>query len=268
MVSQKGMALKQIYHITYDIISGSTSKRSQVFQVVITALIVLNVVFVILETETAIREGNEAIFDWVENISLTVFVIEYATRLVVYKANPKFANRRFGILRLICSPLMLIDLAVILPFFLPFLGVDARIVRIVRLLRLFSVFKLARISVSMRLFGTVIREKMPDMVMSLFILFVLLTLASSLMYFLEKDEQPDKFSSIPSSMWWGVVTLTTIGYGDTVPVTPMGKLVAAGVAILGIAVFAIPAGIMASAFSDVRQKMQKKKFCSNCGEPL
>ena len=262
------MALRQIYHITYDVVSGSTSRRSQVFQVIITALIVLNIVFVILETEHDIRQGNEELFELVENVSLTVFVIEYATRLAVYRANPKYANRRFGLLRLIGSPLMLVDLAVILPFFLPFLGVDARVVRIIRLLRLFSVFKLARVSVSMRLFGTVIREKMPDMMMALFVLFILLTLASSLMYFLEKDAQPDKFSSIPSSMWWGVVTLTTIGYGDTVPVTPLGKLIAAGVAILGIAVFAIPAGIMASAFSDVRQKLQKQNFCPNCGEPI
>lgn len=262
------MALRQIYYTTYDVVSGSANRRSQIFQVIITALIVLNVVFVILETEHDIRQGNEDLFELVENVSLTVFVIEYATRLVVYRANPKYANRRFGLLRLVCSPLMLVDLAVILPFFLPFLGVDARVVRIIRLLRLFSVFKLARMSVSMRLFATVIREKMPDMMMALFILFMLLTLASSLMYFLEKDAQPDKFSSIPSSMWWGVVTLTTIGYGDTVPVTPLGKLIAAGVAILGIAVFAIPAGIMASAFSDVRRKLQKQNFCPNCGEPI
>lgn len=262
------MALKQLYHATYDVVSGSTSRRSQIFQVGITALIVINVIFVILETEIEIRQGNESIFEIVENVSLTVFVIEYATRLVVHKANPKFANRRFGLLRLIGSPLMLIDLAVILPFFLPFLGIDARVARVIRLLRLFSVFKLARISVSMRLFGAVIREKMPDMIMALFMLFLLLVLASSLMYFLEKDAQPEKFSSIPSSMWWGVVTLTTIGYGDTVPVTPWGRIIAAGVAILGIAVFAIPAGIMASAFSDVRQRMQKQNFCPNCGEPI
>lgn len=90
------------------------------------------------------------------------------------------------------------------------------------------------------------------------------------MYYAEHEAQPELFSSIPSSMWWGVITLTTIGYGDVYPVTVAGKIIGAGVAILGIAVYAIPTGIMASAFTEELRKNRGKKnnTCPHCGKEL
>ena len=88
------------------------------------------------------------------------------------------------------------------------------------------------------------------------------------MYFIEHDVQPDKFSSIPETMWWSVATLTTVGYGDVFPVTMAGKILASAISILGIGMFALPAGILASGFSDELKQMKKKKFCQNCGHEL
>ena len=113
------------------------------------------------------------------------------------------------------------------------------------------------------------KSKAGDLAVAFFILFIVLIFASSLMYHAEHEAQPEAFSSIPASMWWGVITLTTIGYGDVYPVTLTGKVIGSGVAILGIAVYAIPTGIMASAFTEeLRKKRQKPKRCPHCGEEI
>ncbi len=166
--------------------------------------------------------------------------------------------------------MMLVDLAAILPFFLPFVIVDLRFIRIIRLLRLFRLFKLARYSEPMRTLGEVFKAKAGDLAVAFFILFIVLIFASSLMYHAEHKAQPEIFSSIPASMWWGIVTLTTIGYGDTYPITILGKIIAAGVAVLGIAVYAIPTGIMASAFTEElrKRRIQKKNKCPHCGKEI
>ncbi len=178
--------------------------------------------------------------------------------VIVCKLNPKYQNVRFARLRYIITPMMLVDLAAILPFFLPFVIIDLRFIRIIRLLRLFRLFKLARYSQPMRTLGEVFKSKAGDLAVAFFILFIVLIFASSLMYHAEHKAQPEIFSSIPASMWWGIVTLTTIGYGDTYPVTISGKVIAAGVAVLGIAVYAIPTGIMASAFTEELRKNRTK----------
>jgi len=152
---------------------------------------------------------------------------------------------------------------------LPFVVTDVRFIRIIRLLRLFRLFKLARYSDPMQTLGDVFKSKAGDLAVAFFILFIVLIFASSLMYYAEHEAQPDVFSSIPASMWWGVITLTTIGYGDTYPITTAGKMIGSGVAILGIAVYAIPTGIMASAFTEeLHKKRQKAKHCPHCGEEL
>ena len=122
----------------------------------------------------------------------------------------------------------------------------------------------------MKTLGDALKAKAGDLSVAFFILFIVLIFASSLMYYAEKEAQPEIFSSIPASMWWGVITLTTIGYGDTYPVTIIGKVVGAGVAIIGIAVYAIPTGIMASAFTEQlrRKKEEKRNTCPHCGKEI
>lgn len=249
----------------YNILEGDDTRKSLVFQVFITTLIALNVIAVIVETEEWVRLEYGVYITWFEVISLYIFAGEYALRLALYRMRQD--KRRFALARFVASPIMLVDLIVILPLFLPFFGVDTRVVRVLRLLRLFAIFKITRMTDAMSEFGGVIRARVPDLFFSFFVLFLVLVLASSVMYYAERDAQPEVFSSIPAAMWWGVVTLTTIGYGDTVPITPLGRAVGAGVAILGIAVYAIPTGIMANAFNEYRRK-KRGKTCPHCGESI
>ncbi|WP_420546573.1 ion transporter [Nitrosopumilus sp.] len=239
------------------------------FQIFIITLISVNVLFVIIETEESVLDEYGYLFTPFEVFSVIIFTLEYAGRIIVCKLNPKYQNARYARLRFVFTPMMLVDLAAILPFFLPFVVADVRFIRIIRLLRLFRLFKLARYSDPMQTLGEVFKAKAGDLSVAFFILFIVLIFASSLMYHAEHEAQPEIFSSIPASMWWGIITLTTIGYGDTYPVTVMGKIVGGAVAVLGIAVYAIPTGIMASAFTEeLRKKRQKKRTCPHCGKEL
>ncbi len=120
----------------------------------------------------------------------------------------------------------------------------------------------------MQTLGIVMKERIGDLTVSFFALFILLILASSLMYFVEHEAQPEVFSSIPSAMWWGVITLTTVGYGDVYPVTALGRFIGAIIAILGIGMFALPAGILASGFAKQLQRRHQHKTCPHCGKDL
>lgn len=255
----------------YDILEGTTNdKITKSFQIFIISLIAINVLFVIIETEESVLDEYGYLFTPFEVFSIIIFTAEYVGRIIVCKLNPKYQNSKYSVIRFVFTPMMLIDLAAILPFFLPFVVTDTRFIRIIRLLRLFRLFKLARYSDPMQTLGDVFKSKAGDLAVAFFILFISLILASSLMYYAENKAQPELFSSIPSAMWWGVITLTTIGYGDVYPVTVLGKIIGAGVAILGIAVYAIPTGIMASAFTEELRKKRthKEGKCPHCGKEM
>ncbi len=254
----------------YEIFEGTTSDVfSRSFQIFMVALISVNVLVVIIETEDVVAEQFKHFFYPFEVISVTIFTIEYIGRILVCSSDPKYQGKKLARVRFILTPMMLVDLLAILPFFLPFFVTDLRFIRIIRLFRLFRLFKLARYSEPLQTLGEVLKAKSGDLAVSFFVLFIVLIFASSLMYYVEHEAQPESFSSIPASMWWGVITLTTIGYGDAYPVTTAGKVLAAGIAILGIAVYAIPTGIMASAFSEqIHKKRREKNTCPHCGKAI
>jgi len=264
------MGLKYpVMNRAYEILEGTTNdKITKAFQIFIITLIAVNVLVVIIETEESVLDEYGYLFTPFEVFSIIVFTAEYAGRIIVCKLNPKYQNSKYARLRILFTPMMLVDLAAILPFFLPFIVADVRFIRIIRLLRLFRLFKLARYSDPMKTLGDVFKSKAGDLAVAFFILFIVLIFASSLMYHAEHVAQPVAFSSIPTAMWWGIVTLTTIGYGDVYPITFYGKLIAAGVAVIGIAVYAIPAGIMASAFTEELRKKRQKSHCPHCGKEL
>ena len=165
----------------------------------------------------------------------------------------------------------IIDLAAVLPFYLPLIfPMDLRFVRILRLLRLFRILKLTRYNHSMQLVVDVVKDKKAELGITVFVTFLLMLLASAFMYFAEHESQPDKFPNIVASFWWAVTTLTTVGYGDVFPITNAGKLVASFMAILGIAVVALPTGILSSAFFDLtrNQKSEEAKTCPHCGKKV
>lgn len=226
-----------------------SNKLSHYFDVFIMVLIVLNVFVVIIETVDSIYQKYRVIFNVFEVFTVVVFSIEYIIRIWVCTLIDKYKHPVWGRLKYIFSVEALIDLMAILPFYLPLVfKMDARFLRVLRLFRLMRIFKLGRYSLAFQMIVNVIKKRKEELIITLTLLMVMLILSSSLMYYIENEAQPDVFTSIPATMWWAIATLTTVGYGDVYPITSLGKLLGAGIAILGIGVFALPTGIIASSF--------------------
>jgi voltage-gated potassium channel len=230
------------------------------------ALIVLNVIAVVLESVHALYARYRLAFDAFEWFSVAVFTVEYLLRVWSVTANARYAHPLTGRLRFMLTPGAIVDLVAIVPAYLPG-ALDLRFTRIVRLVRL---LKIGRYSEPLRLFARVFRSRRDELVLIAALLLVLLVLSSSSMYFLENAAQPEAFSSIPAAMWWAMATLTTVGYGDVIPATPLGKAVGSFIAVLGIGVFALPAGILAAAFAEElrKQKAAPATACPHCGKPI
>jgi len=242
---------------------------SRAFDVFIIGLIALNIVALVVESVEPVRALWPPLFDVFEAVSVALFTAEYVLRVWSCTANREYAQPIAGRLRFAARPLVIVDLLAVLPFYLPFIGMDLRFVRAIRLLRLFRVAKLGRYSQAIRTLGRVLVAKRGELGVTLFVLFLLLLVASCFLYFAEHEDQPEAFASIPAAMWWGVATLTTVGYGDVYPVTVAGKLVAAVVAILGIGMFALPAGILGSGFVEEMQRRKRPiTTCPHCGKGI
>ncbi|WP_436343972.1 ion transporter [Natronorubrum sp. FCH18a] len=236
----------------------------------IMSLIAVNVAAVILETVDALGTTYATAFYYFELFSVLVFTIEYVCRVWSSVDNPQFDGPITGRLEFASRPLLIVDLLAILPFYLTVGGVqaDLRFLRALRLIRLFRLLKLARYSTAMQSFVLVIEEKKEKLVLAFSANLLLLVIASSAMYYIENPYQPEAFSSIPRSFWWGVATLTTVGYGDVHPITPLGQFVGSIVAMLGIGLFALPASILASGFIEHAEDDTAKQYCPHCGEKL
>ena len=169
------------------------------------------------------------------------------------------------------TPDALIDLLAFLPFYVHiFVGFDLRILRIFRLLRFLRLFRLTAYMRSAQMVRNVFRQRASDLKLSLVLIVFLIMMASSVLYFAEHHAQPKIFSSIPATMWWAVVTATSVGYGDMVPVTVLGKTLSGIISLCGLAVFALPAGIITAGFLEEMRKTKKGKHntCPHCGKPL
>ncbi|MCP4566289.1 MAG: ion transporter [FCB group bacterium] len=233
-------------------------------------LILLNVLAVIVESIDSLALRYHRFFQIFELISVIVFSVEYILRVYACVADNKYRSPINGRIRFAFSPLAIIDLLAIAPFYLPMiLPLDLRILRALRLFRLFRILKIGRYSNALSIMGSVIRKKREELIITIISILLLLILASALMYYLERETQPDVFSSIPAAMWWGIITLSTVGYGDVYPVTMLGKLLGTVVALLGIGMFALPAGILGSGFlEEIVSKKQINKICPHCGKKL
>lgn len=227
-------------------------RLSRVFDVAILALIALNVVALILGTVASISFRIGIALQMIETVSVLLFTGEYLLRIWSCTENPGYSRPVTGRLRYASHFLVVVDLIAILPFYLPALlpGLDLRFVRAVRLLRVFRVLKLGRYSAALQSFGRVFVAKRGELAVTGFVMALLLVISSSALYYIENPAQPEVFSSIPATMWWAVATLTTVGYGDICPVTPLGKVVASFIAILGIGMFAIPTGVLSAGFAE------------------
>jgi voltage-gated potassium channel len=259
---------KRIFEILE--IATSGDQPSRIFDIFIVTLISLNIIAVILETVKSLSSRYMLFFRNFEIFSTGIFTIEYISRIWSCTVNARFKNPILGRIRFALTPLLIVDLLSILPFYLPMIiPLDLRFLRALRLARILRMFKMGRYSESLRMFGRVLKVKKEELLLAVFMTLILLIISSSLMYFVENEAQPQVFSSIPNAMWWGVATLTTVGYGDVYPVTPIGKFLGAIIAILGIGMFALPAGILASGFVEEIQKRRTKRIiCPHCGKNI
>ena len=255
---------------TYNMLAVSRKKGdlSWWVDIFLITLISLNAVALILETVESIYEQYATFFYYFELVSVILFSIEYVLRVWSANAAPAYRQLFTGNLRYAMTPLAVVDLLAVLPFYLPLLGLDFRIARTLRVFRLLRLFKISRYTKALRHISKVFLDKREELAISLTFTMILLLLASTLMYYAEHEAQPEAFSSIPETMWWGIATLTTVGYGDVYPVTAIGKLLGGVIAIIGIGLFALPAGILASGFSEELSKEKEIATCPHCGKVL
>ena len=224
--------------------------RARAFEGAMATLIILNVIAFTLETVPEIHDAHEMFFEIFDLVSILIFSAEYAARLWVctehrpfhglspWRARAKFAR----------SPFMVVDLLAIVPYYLGvFFNLDLRVLRILRLLRF---FKLARFSPAFNTMLRVLSRERSALLGVLIVLVAMIIIAASLLYLVEGHIPGSEFATVPQAMWWAIVTLTTVGYGDVTPVTVMGILFAGIVMIGGLGFFALPIGIIASGFMD------------------
>lgn len=233
---------------------------TRVVDISLILLITLNVLAVMLDSMHEVRAIYGFHLHAFELVSVLIFSLEYVLRLWSAVDNPwqeQFRHPVAGRLRFARTPMAVIDLLAILPFYLGTFGlVDLRFLRVLRLLR---IFKLTRYSGSMTLLFQVLRAEARTVGAALFVLLLMLVIASSLAFMVEGGSHPGgAFASIPEAMYWGVITMTTVGYGDVVPSSVAGKLLTSVLAIISVAMVALPAGILASGFTNAVQRRREQ----------
>lgn len=246
-------------------------KASRAFDIFILSLIIANVAAVIIGTVQSVYDRWSKILNVFEVFSVVIFTIEYAGRIWSCVTDKRYGGGFKGRMKWIRQPLSLIDLFAVLPFYLPFLGIDLRFVRAFRLFRIIRLAKAGRYYSSLSLIRDTVKARKEELVLSFVVLALLLIIAASGIYYCEHDAQPEQFPSIPGAFWWAVITLTTVGYGDAYPITIAGKFFASLVAILGIGMFALPTGILGAGFVDEirrRRAGQEKQHCPHCGRKI
>jgi len=218
------------------------------FDLIFILFIIASVAAVFLETIPSIHDPLKLEFYWFDTIAISVFTVEYLLRLYAAgEADPSrsgIANR----LSFIKRPGSIVDLIAILPYYLQFLlAVDLLFIRILRVLR---VLKLTRYNTALTTFQMVLNREKRAFSAAMFVTVLITILSGAIVYEFEHAVQPDKFDTMPRAMYWAVITLASVGYGDISPVTPIGQAFTMVLAILGIGIVALPAGILGSAFSD------------------
>ena len=241
------------------------------FDRLVMLLVIANAAAVVMETVPALAQQYAPLFHRFEQACVAVFSLELGLRLFCAGVDPRYAGLR-GRLRFLKTPLVVIDLIAVLPFILASaLEVDLSVTLSLRLFRLLRLLKMGRYLESLQMLGRVAGNRRDQLLAALFVVGILLVVSASMMYTVEHAAQPEVFSSIPMAMWWAAATLTTVGYGDIYPITPLGRLLGAVMALLGVGVFALPAGIIGSGFADElsrKRNAREQRSCPHCGRDL
>lgn len=254
------MAARSLKHRLYDQLDPEARANdglSPVNKFLIVAIILASG-FAIAETEPSLYAGRAGLFRTAELAAGIVFSVEYAARLWVAPLHSTYRGKRWPRLRYAGSLAAIIDLLAVVPTFFT-LGPagGSLLLRFFRVLRIMRLAKLGRMTHAWHDLAEAIHERRHELLLTISIAGFVLLIASTMMYWAESDAQPDKFGSIPRAMWWCIVTLTTVGYGDVFPITVLGKMFAGLVALAGIGLIAMPTGILASAFSEVVQRRRE-----------
>jgi voltage-gated potassium channel len=260
-------------HRLYNLIdeNNKSTWSARLFDNGIALLIFLNVSAIVLESFDTLHARYADLFHAFELFSIAIFSLEYLARLFTADLKyPELSSPR-AVGKYMLSPMALIDLLAVLPAYLHLLiPFDLRILRILRLLRLARLFKLKRYMRSLQLIQEVVTEKRSELTATVFVSFIVLVVSSTLMYYVERDEQPDAFPNIVAAFWWAICTLTTVGYGDIVPVTVGGKIISSIIAVLGIGLVALPTGILSASFVEklTRKDSDPEQCCPHCGKEI
>lgn len=222
-----------------NLIDSTDNRAGRIFSILIQILILVSVVTFSMETLPDLEPETRKILRYIEIFSVMTFTIEYFLRIYVADRKVKFIFSFFGI----------IDFLAILPFYLA-IGVDLRSLRALRFLRLFRIFKLVRYNKAMNQFSRAIKSTKEQILMFIFITLILIYFAAVGIYYFENKPQPEHFSSIFDSLWWAIIALTTVGYGDVYPITVGGKVFTFFILMIGLGIVAIPTGIISSALTN------------------
>lgn len=270
------------YHVYSLLNNESSTVGSKIVQGGIIVLILLNAVSLIFESIPEVKQEYTSFFVTFNLFSVIFFSLEYILRMWSITCDIRFNKPFIGRVKYAFTSMQFIDLCAILPFYLVFVHVDLRILRLMRIFRLLRVFKIARYVSALALVVSVFKRKASELAIAAFMLVFLLLIASTAIYYAENAYQPEAFSSIPDSMWWSVITICTVGYGDIYPITVLGKVIGGVLAVIGIGFFALPTGIISSGFTEVLEERKEKKAiaaqkakekdileqCPCCGKPV
>ncbi|WP_179020819.1 ion transporter [Winogradskyella forsetii] len=221
-----------------NLVELNDNKRSRRFAYFIQFLIVFSVITFSIETLPDLKPKTRVVLNAIEAFCVVIFTFEYLARIYVADNKPKFIFSFFGI----------VDFLAILPFYLSF-GIDLRSLRLLRMFRLFRLFKLVRYNKAMRHFANAMIMAKEQIILFMIITIMLIYFTAVGIYYFENDAQPEHFSSIFSSLWWSIVTLTTVGYGDVYPITVGGRVFTFFMLLIGLGVVAIPTGIISSSLT-------------------
>ncbi len=226
-------------------VAPDAARGISVFNRVVIWMILASSAMVILETEKTLVANLPLVFLAGEILFAVLFTIEYLLRAWAAGEHPQ------GRWHYLTRPAALFDLLALASFYAPFLPVSGALLRLIRLARILRLARLGQFSVALQNLTSALTARRFELLLSLIIAFTLMLFSSTLLYLVEGRHQPDAFGSIPRALWWSVATLTTVGYGDVIPNSGLGKMLAALTALSGIGVIAMPAGIVASALTEV-----------------
>jgi voltage-gated potassium channel len=226
-------------------IEDATTRSGKHFALFIQSLIIISIVSFSIGTLPGLSTATRAVLNTIEIVTVAVFSVEYIVRIVVADSKLRYIFSFFG----------LIDLAAILPFYIA-TGLDLRGLRAFRLLRLIRILKLLRYSLAIRRFHRALIIIKEELILFGFIALLMLYLSAVGIYYFERDAQPEHFASVFHSLWWALTTLTTVGYGDTFPVTIGGRVFTFFVLAVGLGIVAVPTGLIASALAQARKEIE------------